>query len=125
MKGSVFFWLSLLGAAILGAQHACAGAAVAIGPHNEMVASYGYPKEIAKQRALEIVRSKYGPNVRILAATDVYGYGAIAVARRSNGNLLIGVALGHPSALDAKHWAINHCVKAGGIDPKVKWEFKG
>ena len=90
-----------------------------------MATSYGYPKEIAKQRALEIARSKYGPNVRILAATDVYGYGAIAVARHPNGNWLVGVALGHPSSLDAKQRAIDYCVKAGGIDPKIRWEFKG
>jgi hypothetical protein len=62
---------------------------------------------------------------RPILDTDVYGYAAIAVARHPNGNWLIGVALGHPSSLDAKHWAIDHCVKAGGIDPKIKWEFKG
>jgi hypothetical protein len=122
MKGSAIFLLA--GMTVLTAKSTNAGSAVAISPHNQMAASYGYPKEIAKQRALNIARSRYGANVRILAATDATGYGAIAVAAKGRGSV-VGVALGRPSTKDAEHLAIEQCIIAGGADPKVRWRFKG
>lgn len=53
----------------LGLHKADAGSAVALGPHNQMVASYGHTREIAKQRALDQARRRYGDNVRILASS--------------------------------------------------------
>jgi len=114
----------LLGLAVLAVQNVQAGSAVAVNPHNQMATSYGYPKEIAKQRALEIARSRYGANVRILAATDVFGYGAIAVAAKGKGSV-VGVALGRPSAAEAQRIAIEQCLLSGGTNPKVRWRFKG
>jgi hypothetical protein len=70
-------------------------------------------------------RSRYGANVRIVAATDVAGYCAIAVGRQPNGNVQLGIALGHSSAADAERVAIEQCLKAGGINPKVRWRFRG
>jgi hypothetical protein len=122
MKSYAIFLL--LGMAILAAQKGRAGSAVAISPHNQMVYSYGHPKEIDEQQALGLARSRYGSNVRILAATDVTGYGAIAVAAKGRGSV-VGVALGRPSSRDAQHLAIEQCVKAGGANPKVKWRFRG
>ena len=52
----------MLALAVLGVKDAQAGSAIAIGPHNQMATSYGYPEEIAKQRALELARHRYGPN---------------------------------------------------------------
>jgi len=125
VRTSTFFRIALLALAVLAAKEAEAGSAVAIGPHNQMAASCGYPKEIAEQRALELARHRYGPNVRLLAAIDVTGYGAIAVARHPNGNWVAGVSLGRPSAADAANQAIEQCRKVGGIDPKVRWRFRG
>jgi hypothetical protein len=125
MKESAFFWLALLSLAVLAAQNVMAGSAVAIGPHNQLVYSYGHPKEIDKERALELARQRYGPDVKILAASDVAGYGAIAGARHPNGNRVIGAALGHASPMEAEHRAIELCLKAGGLDPKVRWRFRG
>lgn len=124
MKRNVFFWLVLLGPAILAVRNARAGSAVAVGPNSQMVYSYGHSKELDKQRALEMARDRFGPNVRILAATDIYGYGAIAVAHHGIG-WVTGVVLGRQSAADADHLAIEQCLKAGGINPKVRWKFKG
>jgi hypothetical protein len=77
MKRSNILRIDLFASAVLGVKEAEAGSAVAIGPHNQMATSYGYPEEIAKQRALELARRRYGPNVRLLAASDVTGYGAL------------------------------------------------
>jgi Domain of unknown function (DUF4189) len=115
----------LFALAVLGVEEAEAGSAVAIGPHNQMATSYGYPEKIAKQRALELARHRYGPNVRLLAASGVTGYGAIAVAHHPNGNWVAGVSLGRPSAADAANRAIEQCRRAGGTDPKVGWRFRG
>ena len=125
MKKKTVFRLLLLGFLALALQSTNAGSAVALAPHNQMVTSYGHPKEIAKQRALEEARPKYGNNVRILAASDVTGYGAIAVARVANGNWLIGVSLGKRSATEAETLAISYCRKAGGINPQIKSAFRG
>ena len=124
MKRSARFPFALLGMAVLAVQNATAGSAVAISPHDQMATSCGYPKEVAEQRALEIAHRRYGAGVRILAATDIYGYGAIVVAHKGKGSV-IGVALGHPSPLEAEHRAIEQCLKVGGTNPKVRWEFKG
>ena len=80
---------------------------------------------MAKRRALDVAQRRYGPNVRILASTDVTGYGAIAVARHPNGNFVIGVSLGNRSATEADRLAMDHCIKAGGRNPQVKWGFRG
>jgi hypothetical protein len=51
-----------------------AGFAVAMeNAHGKMVSSYGLPKAIAIQRALEQAHKLYGQNIRILAASDVTG----------------------------------------------------
>jgi len=76
--------LALLAFAIVLIQRASAGSAVAWGPHGHLVYSYGHPVQIPEQRALEMARSKDGLNVRIIAATDTAGYGAIAVAIHPN-----------------------------------------
>ena len=125
MKKTSLFRLFFVGLTALIVNHASGGSAVALGPYNQLATSYGGPVAMAKQRALEVARRKYGANVRILAATDVTGYGAIATARVSNGNLVIGVALGRRSATEADTLAIEQCRKAGGFAPVVRWGFRG
>jgi hypothetical protein len=125
MKKSALFTLALIGSLGFGLANAKAGSAVALGPHNQLATAYGGPVRREEQRALENARRKYGANVRILAASDVTGYGAIAVARHPNGNWLIGVALGRRSAKEASTLAIEQCLKAGGSHPQVRWAFKG
>jgi len=125
VKRCALFRLALVGFAALAVQNANAGSAVAIGPHNQLATAYGGPVQREKQRALDEARRRYGANVRILAATDVTGYGAIAVAHHPNGNWVIGVSLGKRSATEADMLAIDHCLKAGGVNPKVRWGFRG
>jgi hypothetical protein len=48
-----------------------------------------------------MARLRGGVNVKIVAATDVTGYGAIAVARKERGSV-IGAALGRQSPADAE-----------------------
>ncbi len=114
-------FLILVGIAM---HKAYAGSAVAWDGHGHLIHSTGYPLEIAKERALRICRLRYGMNARLLASTDVVGDGAIAVARRGQG-WVIGISLGRPSPADAESRAIKKCLRAGGIDPKVRWGFRG
>ena len=124
MKRSARFGLALLSLVIAAIGHANAGSAVAWAPHGNVVYSYGHPKTVAIQRALEMARLRGGVNVKIIAATDVTGYGAIAVARKGRGSV-IGAALGRPSLADAEKRAIEVCLKGGGTDPEIKSRWKG
>jgi hypothetical protein len=126
MRNRPFFLLALLVCLTLPSQNANAGAAVALGPHNQLATAYGGPVEREKARALNNARRLYGNDVRIIAATDITGYGAIALARHPNGyGWIIGVSLGNRSATEADALAIDHCRKAGGINPQVRWAFRG
>jgi hypothetical protein len=123
MKSSAIFLL--IGMALLAAQNSRAGSAVAMERHHgHLVYSYGHRKEIDERQALEMARSLYGADVRIIAASEVAGYGAIAVAAKGN-HAVIGVSLGRPSAADAANRAIEQCLISGGADPKVRWRFRG
>jgi hypothetical protein len=125
MKGSALFRLASVCVAVAAIQNANAGSAVVTDGLGHLITSYGQPsKEIAKDHALKTARQRYGANVRLLAASDVTGYGAIAVARKGSG-LVNGIALGRPSRADAEHRAIELCLKGGGTDPKVRWEWHG
>jgi hypothetical protein len=109
----------------LAAESANAGAAVAISGDAQLATAYGGPMKREERRALAEARRKYGGNVRLLAASDVTGYGAIAVARQPGGGWIVGVALGRRSATEADTLAIKQCLKGGGIKPQVKWGFWG
>ena len=123
--GLLFCWyVVVLAAAAI--QNAQAGSAVATDGLGHNVYSYGHPKEIAMQRALEEARRKGWLNVRIVAATDMPGYGAIAVALHPNGyGSVLGITVGKRSATEADTLAIKACLKAGGTNPQVKWTWRG
>ena len=124
MKRSALFRLTVLSIALAVIQNTNAGSAVAHDRHGHTVYSFGHPKTVAIERALGMAHSLGWADARIIAASDVTGYGAIAVARKGNGSVL-GAALGRPSRADAEHRAIEVCLKGGGTDPKVRWEFNG
>jgi hypothetical protein len=126
MKKNALFRLALVSTAVVAMQNANAGSAVATDSHGHNVYSYGHPKEIAKRRALDMGRREGWVNLRIVAATDITGYGAIAVARHPNGQgSILGVALGKRSATEADNLAIEQCLKAGGTHPKIIGGFRG
>jgi hypothetical protein len=126
MKRTALFRLALIALVGIAIRHANGGSAVALAPHNKFVTSYGHTREIAKQKALDLARRKYGNDVRIVASSDVTGYCAIAIARHPNGyGWIIGISLGNPSATQADALAIEHCVKAGGLKPRVASAFRG
>ena len=124
MKRSTLFRLALLSMVVVAMQNANAGSAVANDGHGHIVYSYGQPKAMAIQRALETARPHGGVDARIIAASDVTGYCAIAVARKGNGSAL-GAVLGRPSRADAEHRAIEVCLKGGGTYPEIKSRWRG
>ena len=94
MKRMTLFLLALVGLLSITLRHANAGSAVAWGIHGHVVYSFGHPKEMAKQLALDHARQRGWTNVKIVAATDTPGYGAIVVALHPNGHgSLVAVAL--------------------------------
>jgi hypothetical protein len=124
MRRSALFRLALVSICVVTTQSANAGSAVAFAGHGHLVTSYGHPKAVAIRRALETARRLYGADVRLIASSDITGYGAVAVAPKGKGSV-IGAALGRPSRADAEHRAIEVCLKGGGTDPKVRWEWHG
>jgi hypothetical protein len=127
MTRRMLFRLVLMGMTVLALQRAYAGSAVAMERyHGNLATAYGGPMEREEQRALTNARRLYGPDVRIIAASDVKGFGAIAVAWNPSGHgSIIGIALGKRSATEAYTSAIDKCVKAGGVKPQVRWAFWG
>jgi hypothetical protein len=126
MKWTTLMGLALLGFAQFAPQTANAGSAVATDAKGHNVYDFGHPKDTCKRRALEMARHKGWSNVKIVAATDVNGYGAIAIARHPNGHgSILGVVLGQQSAREAATAAVNRCLQAGGTDVKIRWTFKG
>jgi hypothetical protein len=85
-------------------QHANAGSAVAVGRNLHLVYSFGWPKQVAEQRALAICRRQGGLDPRIVDSTDAVGYGAAAISYQGN-HWILGVATGHPTWLEAEHGA--------------------
>jgi hypothetical protein len=60
MNRSALLLSALIGLVALAMRDAQAGAAVALGPHNQLATAYGGPVAMAKQRALDIAHRKYG-----------------------------------------------------------------
>ena len=123
-RGTKIRLVVLLCLAALAIHNSKAGSAVAWDEKGHLVSGYGVPVQEAKRRALEIAHKRYGSNVSILAASDVTGYGANAVASKGTGSV-VGVSLGRPSAADAERRAIQQCLMSGGNNPKVRWRFRG
>ena len=83
MKSAAHLLITMLGLMSASMHTGKAGSAVAFEPRSgKRVNSTGHPEHVAIQRALAGARHLYGPNVRILAATDVTGYCAVGVAAR-------------------------------------------
>jgi hypothetical protein len=118
----VLFGLVLI---VVGLQNASAGSAVATDDHGHLATSFGLPKDVAKRHVLDIVR-KNGGGARILAATDISGFGAIAVGHHANGHgSIVSVALGRQSATEADMQALRNCIQAGAVHPKIISGFRG
>jgi hypothetical protein len=113
-------------ACILVTEPLRAGSVVVWDGGKNLGTAYGRPLPIEKQRALQAARRKGWTNVRIIGASNVSGYGAIATARHPSGHgSLIGVALGRRSATEADTLAIEQCTKAGGTNVKITAGFRG
>jgi hypothetical protein len=119
------FQLALVAMAVMAIQHANAGSAVAYAHGGHTVYSFGHPKAIEIRRVLESARLYGWTDARIIAASDATGYCAIAVAAHKGGGVVVGVALGKRSATEADTLAIQHCLKAGGTNPRVRWGWYG
>jgi hypothetical protein len=65
------------------------------------------PAAREKQRALQRARQLYGSDVRLIAATDITGYGAIAVARKGN-KAVNGLRLASPHWVKQNGWQSNN-----------------
>ena len=125
MKKSTLFAPVLAAIAVIAIQRAGAASAVAHDFNGHTVYSKGQAsKTVAIQHALETARSRGWKDAMIVAATDVTGYGAIAVARKGRGSV-IGITLGRPSRAEAENRAMEKCLKGGGTEAKIIKEWYG
>jgi hypothetical protein len=125
MKRSALVRLVFVCLVVTAIRNAGAGSAVATDGHGHTVHSFGHAKTVAIQRALETARLYGWTDARIVAATDITGYGAIAVCSRGKNRSALGVALGKASRAEAEKRAIEVCLKGGGTHPVVRWEWHG
>jgi hypothetical protein len=104
---------------VFGLTNANTGSAVAIEPHHgNLTTAYGGPVLREEQRALRHARQLYGKNVKLFAASDVSGYGAVGVAGHGN-KALVAAALGRKSAAEAQSIVLSQLVKAGGTNARI------
>jgi hypothetical protein len=87
--------------------------------------AYGYAfsystENIAKTKAYDACIEYGGTNPVLIASTSNQGYGAIAIGKNSDGNRVIGVALGYSSLSSAKQEAIRQCEDYGGYGAEIK-----
>jgi hypothetical protein len=127
VKPSRLLRLALAAAALVAIERAGAASAVATDGHGHLVTSAGQvTEELAKYDALSTARKKYGANVRLIASSGRSGYGAIVVAGRANGQgSFTTVSLGYPNQAEADRRAIAQSLKAGGVNPEVRWRIRG
>ena len=102
MNNASLFRLALIWLVGVAIQRVEAGSAVAWDGQGNFSTAYGGPVQREKQRALETARREGWKTAKIIAATDMPGYGAIAVARHPSGNgLVVGIVLAKRSATEA------------------------
>jgi hypothetical protein len=96
-------------------QNAPAGSVVATDSRGHNICVCGHSEAVCKQPALDEARRRGWISEKIIAGSDIAGYGAIATARHPNGyGSMIGVALGMRSATEAYKVASKACEQAGG-----------
>jgi hypothetical protein len=126
MEKTSLFWLALIALGTAAIQNSSAGSAVAWDGQGHYSTAYGGPVKREKERALQTAYHKGWKTAKIIAATDMPGYGAIAIARHPNGyGSVDAVVIGKRSATEASTLAIERCLKAGGTNPQIKWAWKG
>ena len=117
------FLLALLGCGGMTLQSVSAGSAVAMEPRHGNLAAYGGPIQRDKQRALAEGCRRYGPDVRIIAASDVTGYGAIAIARFGGSNCWS--CIGQNFQNGGRYRGDRGVSEGRGVNPQVKWSWRG
>jgi predicted Zn-dependent protease len=127
MKRNALLALILVAATVGFVRNTGAASAVVSDGNGHLVTARGLAtKGIAVQRALATARQEYGASVRLIAASDVTGYNAIAAGERANGHgSLVVAALGQRTQAIADALAIRKLLKAGAVNPVVKWQWHG
>ena len=83
--------------------------------------AYGQSTEYDSQtKAYNTCVNYGGTNPQLVTSTGQKGYGAIAIGKNSDGNRVIGVALGYSSLSKAKSEATANCINYGGTGVEVK-----
>jgi hypothetical protein len=93
--------------------------------HHQFLES-GWSLREAQQRAIRRAwehGAKYGVvSVQIVAASDIGGYGALAVSGHGKARVF-GTAFGCRSLIEAQKRAIEACREKGGSEPRIEQSF--
>ncbi len=76
--------------------------------------AYGYSYSDVFTKAYDACINYGGTAPVLITSTENRGYGAIALGKDSNGNRVIGVALGYSTLSGAKAEALRQCENYGG-----------
>ena len=129
MEKAVFFASAFFCLAAGSIQNARGASALAMGETRGgpiySLAS-GWSLREAQQRAIRRTwehGAKYGVvSVQIVAASDIGGYGALAVSGHGK-NRVFGTAFGCRSLIEAQKRAIEACRRKGGTEPRIEHSF--
>lgn len=81
--------------------------------------AYGYSYSVIFDKAYDACINYGGIKPVLITSTEYKGYGAIALGKNSNGNRVIGAAVGFSSLAEAKREAIRQCENYGGYDAYI------
>jgi len=86
------------------------------GTRHIVCVAWGYTVGLAKQNVVKLANRNKADSFRVAAWTDLRGYTAVASSTRG---YAVGWSMAQPSEMMAQKLAIQNCLKAGGVNPKI------
>jgi hypothetical protein len=86
------------------------------GTHHLVCVAWGYTVGLARQNVVKLANRNKADSFRVAAWTEMRGFTAVASSTRG---YVVGWSMAQPSQMMAQKLAIENCLKAGGVNPKI------